>query len=109
VTFKAAVSFYGYCSLGAPEAATYFGMPRYPWLIANGRNERPVMINSCRKIQDKPGVTLKVIDGAYHALDNPAFRTIRTDFAGNPMLYSASATEQSEQIVKAFLTAQFGK
>jgi dienelactone hydrolase len=109
VTFKAAVSFYGHCSLGPAEAATYSGTPRYPWLIVNGGNERPVMIDSCRKIQDKPSVTFKVIDGAYHAWDNPAFRTIRNDFAGNPMLYSAGATDQSKQIVKAFLTTQFGK
>lgn len=109
LTFRAAVNFYGHCSLRKPEDPVYRGSPRYPWLIVNGGNERPVMIDSCRKLQDKPGVTVKVIDGAFHAWDNPAFRTMRPDGAGNPMLYSASATATSEQLVRSFLADQFAK
>lgn len=108
--FKTLVSFYGHCSKATAEAALYpGGDPKYPWLILVGEKEAPGFHKSCGRLASKPGVTFKVLPSAHHGWDQAHVTRPHDDGAGNIMLYSKAATEQSKTIVKEFLAAQFAR
>lgn len=110
LNFKAAVNLYGHCASGAPgKTPPHPGDPKFPWLIALGEKEREVSIESCRALQGRPGVTFTLIEGAYHAFDDPRNAVSRDDGAGNMMLYSEEATRKAQALVKDFLGRHLAK
>lgn len=110
LNFKAAVNLYGHCASGAPGMTPpHPGDPKFPWLIALGEKEREVSIESCRAVQSRLGVTFTLIEGAYHAFDDPRNATMRDDSAGNPMLYNEAATRKAQEIIKEFFGRHLAK
>ena len=110
LNFRAAISLYGHCASGAPgKTPPHPGDPKFPWLIALGEKEREVSIESCRALQGRPGVTFTLIEGAYHAFDDPRNAVSRDDGAGNMMLYSEEATRKAQELVKNFLGRHLAK
>jgi len=49
-----------------------------------------------------PSIQLKVIPGAYHAFDSHHIGGSRMDNQGSIMQFSASATQKTEELTKAF-------
>jgi dienelactone hydrolase len=104
VGIKVFVNFYGHCSKGSAENATYQGpKPTLPWLMVDGTKETPAFIKSCEPLKGYPNVEYHLLDGAYHGWDQESLRKITFDDAGTQMLYSQEATKQSREILKAWL------
>lgn len=57
---------------------------------------------SCKQVAEtrpSPDLELHILDGVYHAFDEPTFRAVRHDVGGRPMLYNAGAVETSRKLV----------
>ncbi len=103
LNFSAGISLYGHCSFGRPGSPQQVISPRFPWVVIIGSKERPIFPKSCEDVPSLPNANLHMLEGAYHAFDNPQYKSIKKDFAGNPMLYSKKATQSAMVIIKATL------
>lgn len=96
--FKAAISLYAGCN---GLIGTY-GEDSMPLLQIAGEEDLRLAA-SCEYAASVTAVELHVIDGAYHAFDQPQIKSIRSDNKGNPMLYSYVATREAQELTKVFL------
>lgn len=89
--FKAGIAFYGGCDAG--------GNPSFPVLeIIGDRDSNAVMCPS----KSEPYLTIKIIQGAYHAFDNVE-SSGKYDASDNYMQYNGAAVDKARQHTKDFL------
>jgi hypothetical protein len=103
LTFKAAVSLYGACFALRPSP----GM--IPLTIIVGNKDKEMIVSSCSAVPNHPSIRVHVLPDTYHAFDRPEITTLRYDFAGSPMLYSAAATRAAQEITKEFFAQHLGQ
>lgn len=108
LNFKAGINLFGTCEVTAD--AVFLGEKNIvPTLVIIGDREKPERLFPCRDMGGKsPLVAVHILKDTYHAFDNDR-RGINYDHAGNEMMYSASATQKAEGIIKAYLAGQLGK
>jgi len=94
--FKAAISFYGRCTV---SGHTDKSIPLMQIIPENDISR----VENCINISDVKRIEYHVLKGAYHAFDVHRFTSKRTDPFGNIMLYDADATSKSRELVKEFL------
>ena len=99
--FNFAIPVYGSCTLQAMRG------DKIPTLIIQAEKEKPRKVKLCRKVRDQKfnNVTYHEIKNAYHGFDDKKLTEIFTDVAGNKMIYSKNATQESKRIIKAFLNS----
>jgi dienelactone hydrolase len=112
--FRAAVSLYGGCySIQRKPVFRTVPMPvddrMIPLTVIVGANERDRLVSSCRVLDGTGRMRVHVLPGAYHAFDQRQITAIRSDQAGNPMLYNAAATDRAREIVRAFFAGHLGR
>lgn len=108
--FRAAVNMYGRCTTLAEEVVYGSGQTSIPTMVIIGDQENPRRLQACQALVGKlPAVTVHILEGVYHAFDNPWFTSIRTDYYGNPMLYDAAAHTKAEKLVSAYFARQLKK
>lgn len=95
--FKAAIALYGSC-FGVPGPAEL----RFPLLEIAAEHDSHHM-PSCRGLPSGERYEVRVIEGAYHAFDQPQITQMRNDPGGSKMLYDASAAAQARALTKEFL------
>jgi dienelactone hydrolase len=103
LTFKAAVCLYGACFALRPSP----GM--IPLTIIVGNRDKEMIVSSCSAVPNHPSIRVHVLPDTYHAFDRPEITTIRYDFVGSPMLYSAAATRAAQEITKEFFAQHLGR
>lgn len=96
--FKAAIALYAKCD----GVIHRYAEGDMPLLQIAGSLDR-YFVSNCRYAASVSPVELHVIDGAYHAFDQPQITALRSDNSGNPMLYSYTATREAQQVTRAFL------
>ncbi len=105
--FKAAVSFYGLCRKRDPAVRNY----GVPLLMLVGDKNR-LHLDRCLKgnVGEIEGVEFHVFPGVHHVFDNDELPLDgRWSGGGNFSIYSRQATNQSKELIKAFLTKHLGK
>jgi len=96
LNFKAAISFYAYCSTGREGL--------FPLMeIVAEKDER--LATACIRDAKSAGIELRVIPGAYHAFDQPG--ATGEDLYRNRLRYDADATAKAKELTKAFLKKHF--
>ncbi len=58
---------------------------------------------SCIEAARRTPLQIHVIEGAYHAFDQPELAKLYADSGGNPMKYSGAALKEAKQVVIEFL------
>lgn len=104
--FKAAVSFYGLCKKVWPYLSNY----GVPLLMLGGDKDHN--LDRCREgnVGEEEGVEFHVFPGVHHAFDYDELPPGgRYSTGGNWMSYSHQATNQSKELIKAFLAKHLGK
>lgn len=105
--FRAAVSLYpSNCKKVFPSA----GM--IPTIIILGDKEKGIA--SCKGHPQHPELTVHVLHKTYHGFDQPTATRrkngkLKQDLGGNKRLYSKSATQKTQSLVKGFLTAKLSE
>lgn len=101
--FKAAISHYGGC-----RNVHRHSPGDMPLLLVEPEHDSKLAPQCMSKAGKTAHIYLKVLENAYHAYDDPQKRQVRTDDAGNKMLYSYPATKEAQDYIKVFLAHFIG-
>ena len=96
--FRAAVSLYG----GGCFQLTNYTDRNVPLLVIGAEHDTKLLTHCSRAGRMTP-LEVEILEGAFHAFDRQEITDLRHDPFGNPMLYSARATNQARELSKAFL------
>jgi dienelactone hydrolase len=99
-TFRAGVALYSGCQeYRSRERLTF------PTLVVTGTNDGIDFASCEAAAQERRNrdLEVRILEGAYHAFDVAAHRSIRRDVGGRPMLYSEPAVREAKALVEGYL------
>ena len=103
LNFKAAISLYGYCYRLSGYAKDDIPLMQ----IAGELDTR--YAPSCVAVGKETPMEVHVLEGAYHAFDQPQITSLSTDDGGDPILYNPTATHEAQELTKSFFAKYLGK
>lgn len=97
--FRAAIALYAGCF-----SLQYMTRQQYPIPLLQIVAEKDTRLAaSCIEAAARTPLQIHVIEGAYHAFDQPELASLRVDSGGNPMKYSGAALKEAKRVVSEFL------
>jgi dienelactone hydrolase len=97
--FKAAIALYGSCDFSSLVNYSTDDVP----LLQIAAELDTKLAPRCVRLGKRTPMEVLLLEGTYHAFDQPQINRLRYDGGGHPMRYSASATKQARQASKDFL------